>query len=435
MNRVTETAHDTLAQLPNRQVFFSALGHRLGEASAEARMLGLLVCRLRNLREVNAELGYEGGDELLAGLAARIGRCLRPVDSLARVGSAEFALILPRLVGAGQVALAANKIVQACRAPIACAGGTVRPRVIVGGALYPDHGSSCESLLRSAELAAAAASESGEAYELYSPQGSVDSLPMLALEGELEAAIETGELELHYQPKLDLGSGRLAGVESLARWTSASLGPVRPDVFVAIAERSGLILPLTMLTLNIALRQCRELAPARGAALPVAVNLSPAVLNNREVGALVARAMRIWDAEPETLTLEVTESAMMADPAASLETLKALRALGVRISIDDFGTGYSSLAYLKTLPVGELKIDKSFVQNMAGDAEDASIVRAVVDLAHNFGLAVVAEGVEDNFTLERLAGLGCEYAQGFHIAKPMPAEALERWMRSTGARP
>lgn len=300
-------------------------------------------------------------------------------------------------------------------------------RAACGVAVYPDDAGGSQGLLRCADLAVRRAKVLERPYVVYSEIADEEIPPSLVLETDLEAAIETGELENHYQPKIDLQSRTITGVEALARWTTSIHGPVRPDVFVGLAERTGLIMPLTLWSLITALRQSRELQERVGN-IGVSINLSGGILHEPEVDDLVSRTMKIWNADPGQVTYEVTESAMMADPSASLKKLQELNAKGINGSIDDFGTGYSSLAYLKNLPVQELKIDKSFVMRMAEDRGDARIVRTIIDLAENFEIAVVAEGVENQETLESVASMGCNTAQGFYMGRPMPLEDLIRWV-------
>lgn len=418
-----------LTQLPDRASFFQALEKCVAKARREPSVIGLVLVQVRKLREINSELGYHAGDLILSEFAARIAGCLRPSDVMARISGSEFALILPSLIGSGQAVLAANKISEISTESFDIDGQTIRLRVAVGAAVYPDHAQHSMHLMNCAESALAVAKTLTESHAVYSDEQNRPTTSVLSLETELEAAIESGEIEAYYQPKIDLRTRQIAGVETLARWVSPSQGPVRPDFFIAIAEQSGLILPLTLLILNVALRELRDVQETFD--LSVAVNLSATILNDHEVDTLVNRALSIWGTATDQLILEVTESAMMADPTASLRTLSRLNSTGVKISIDDFGTGYSSLAYLKSLPVNELKIDKSFVMNMVGNEGDAKIVKSVVDLAQNFDLTVVAEGIENQETFDRLATMGCEYAQGFYMGHPMPIDDLVTWIEES----
>jgi diguanylate cyclase (GGDEF)-like protein len=420
---------DPQTGLPTRDTFLHAVGS-LAARDAPTGEVAVLALEVPNLRRANAEHGHAAGDLLLREFGARVKSCLRSADLVARIGGSEFGVMLPALIGPGHALLAANQILKACATPIEIAGHPVRVYPPIGIALETSHGYDASRLLSHAEHAMVAARDAPDGVVLYDEDTDDSSPTSLELEADLEVAIENGDIELHYQPKVDLGARRIAGVESLARWHCPVRGPVRPDIFVAAAERCGLILPLTMMTLNIALRDAAELRAERGD-LSMAVNLSPKVLNRQDIGSLVERALGIWGIPPQSLVLEVTESAMMSNPRASLETLRRLRDIGARISIDDFGTGYSSLAYIKHLPLSELKIDRSFVMNMVDHSGDRSIVKSVLDLAHNFGLDVVAEGIENEQTLRNLASMGCDYAQGFYIARPMPLDALLEWDEHT----
>ena len=418
--------YDLLTKLPGRIQFFEQLESCIISNREDDHLIGLLLINVLNIDAVNAEISYQAGDQVLIQITQRISNASRPSDILARLGGTEFALILPSLANSNQAILAANKISEVCKKPLSINGNHIKIRVAVGVAIHPKHGDNPEALLRCSSMALSKTLKSSTHYMMYSIPETSESIPTLALESELEKAIDNGDLEVYYQPKLNLRKQIVTGAEALARWTSPTYGVVRPDVFIDIAEKSGLIAPLTRLILNIALRQCNDFQKLVGD-FSVAVNLSATVLHNEEVADLVDQSMAIWSTDPRLLILEVTESAMMVDPVSCRNTLGRIHDSGVRISIDDFGTGYSSLSYLKKLPVNELKIDKSFVLNMANDEDDVSLVQTVIDLAHNFELDVVAEGIENQETLDRLITMGCDYAQGFYLARPMSADDLEQW--------
>ena len=420
----------SLQTLPDRARLLDELDECIIRSGHGAELFGLILIKLKGIGTINGELGNEIGDLVLEEFSSRLRDCLRPTDQAFRTTGAKFAVLIPALIGAGQAELAINKISKVARQPIEVNGQSLRLNLNAGLAIYPTHAQDPHKLIYFAETALNSAKSLAKTFEVYSKKQVTKTLSVLSLESELEKAIENGDIELHYQPKVNLDTQEVAGVESLARWTSKVHGPVRPDIFIDIAEQSGLILPLTLLTINLALREGRELQRFCEE-FSVGVNLSALVLNNPEVRELITRALNIWGTEPEQLTLEITESAMMTDPNKSLEILKSLRAEGLSLSIDDFGTGYSSLAYIKNLPVTELKIDKSFVLNMMEDEGDAKIVKSVVDLAHNFDLAVVAEGVENQESLDQLRQMGCDYAQGFYIARPMPFDDLVKWLDSS----
>ena len=419
-----------LRSLPDRTRLLAEIDACIGQAEGDPQLFALVLIKLKGIGAINGELGNEIGDAVLSGFSGRLLECLRPSDLAFRTTGSKFAVLIPSLVGMGQAELATNKIYEAAKRPVTINGHTLRINVAAGVAVYPAHAKDSHRLIYCAETALENAKSLSKPFSIYSKKRDTKSLSVLSLENELEEAIDKGNIELHYQPKVNLKTQQVSGVESLARWTSKVHGPVRPDVFIEIAERSGLILPLTLLTVNLALRQGRELQNI-SPEFSIGINLSAAVLNDAEVHELIKRALSIWGTPADQLTLEITESAMLADPNKSLRILKSLRSEGLNISIDDFGTGYSSLSYLKNLPVTELKIDKSFVLNMMEDEGDAKIVKTVVDLAHNFDLAVVAEGIENQDCLDQLAQMGCDYAQGFYIARPMPFDDLVQWLRDS----
>jgi diguanylate cyclase (GGDEF)-like protein len=421
---------DRLSSVPDRPRLLAELDECIARSGHGAELIGLIVLKLGGLDTVNGELGNEVGDIVLSELYDRLMENLRPSDLAFRTSGSKFAVLIPSLVGTGQAELAIKKITAAAKQVVEVNGHSLKMSVNAGLAIYPEHAQHPQRLVYCAETALDSARSLSKPFAIYSKKQITRTLSVLSLETELEKAIDNGDIELHHQPKINLRTREITGVESLARWTSEVHGPVRPDVFIEIAERSGLILPFTLLTVNLALRQSRELQ-GRSREFSVAINLSAAVLNDPEICELIKRALGIWRNEPGQLTLEVTESAMMEDPKKSLKILTSLRSDGINISIDDFGTGYSSLSYLKRLPVDELKIDKSFVLNMMQDEGDAKIVKSVIDLAHNFDLAVVAEGVENQESLEQLAEMGCDSAQGFYIARPMPFEDLKKWLNSS----
>lgn len=417
---------DPLTDLPDRRLFLEHLQRYTAPRAQDAQRLGLLVVNLHGLRDVNTAFGYAVGDRLLEHCVRRMRAALRPVDVIARIGHNEFGLLLPAIRNAGHATLAATKIIETLRLPCEIQGRTFHVKIAVGVALFPEHGDDAELLLRCADTALSQAKASHAPLTVYSGEAADLTSSPLILESELEKAIEDGELGLHYQPKIELGSLRMRGSEALVHWNSPARGVVPAGDFIPLAEHSGLIMGLTLWTLNTALRQCARWN-AGGNALSVAINLSAHLLQEPELPALVEQAMKIWGVRPGQLLLEITESAMMMDPDKSLDTLRRLRAAGVVISIDDFGTGYSSLAYLSQLPVGELKIDQSFVMRMANQEGDARIVRSVIELAHNFDLAIVAEGIENKTTLDYLTAMGCDYGQGFYLGHPLPAEQITSW--------
>jgi len=427
--------HDALTGLPNRTVLHERLREALGVGRDDAGVddagveptLALLLLDLDGFKEVNDTLGHAHGDALLQQVAARLTQAVRPVDMVARLGGDEFALVVPvaNAVGAEAVATALG---IALEAPFLVEGHTLHLGASIGIALGPAHGRDGATLLRHADVAMYAAKRGGGGgYAVYAPAQDAALPARLSLIADLRRALAEGALVLHYQPQVAVDSGRVVGVEALARWPHPTHGFVPPDQFIPLAEGMGLIGALTDWALDTALRQCRVWRDA-GHALVVAVNLSAATLHDPRLPATIARLLRAHGIPAGSLRLEVTESALMADPARAGVVLAGLAEMGVGISVDDYGTGYSSLAYLKRLPVDELKIDRAFVRNLTTDEADRTIVASTIGLGHSLGLTVVAEGVEDAVAWATLAMLGCDAVQGYHLGRPMPAAAMEAWL-------
>jgi diguanylate cyclase (GGDEF)-like protein len=395
--------------------------------------LALLVFNLRGFRELNMLHGHTAGDRVLQLVAERIASLLRPRDGLFHIGNDEFAVVLTGLKTPQVASLAAQKILDGIDTEFRLPEITLGVSAVAGGAVFPDHAGDRDALLRGADTALHLARGREQDFLLYDASLVSRERQLSNLKGNLRRALDNNELMLYYQPQIDLQAGELSGCEALVRWHHAEQGWTPPDVFIPVAEKSGLIDTLTYWSINVALREWLEFCKgARGGA--IAVNLSAKLLQSREIVDLVSRALNIWGAEPGALTLEVTESATMSDPDFALGVLSQLHEMGVTLSIDDFGTGYSSLAYLQKLPVSELKIDRSFVQQMAHRAQDRKIVRSIIDLAHNLEMRVVAEGIEDQRSLDMLVSMGCDYGQGFHIARPMPAARLSDWLQQAPRR-
>ena len=413
--------HDDLTGLANRTL----LHRHLDAALAERAPVALLLLDLDRFKEVNDTLGHRYGDELLRQVGRRMAGVLRAGDLVARLGGDEFAVLLP---GADEHAAAriAGRLRDALQEPFALEEALVAVDASIGAALSPRHAVTGDLLLQLADVAMYEAKGQGTGFAVYAPALSHTTADALALLAELRGAITRRELVVEYQPKVRTGDGAPVGMEALVRWDHPFRGRIAPDVFIPLAERSGFIHPLTAFVLDTALEQCRQWRAA-GLDLSVSVNLSARNLVQEDLPGQVCAALTRAGLPADALELEITESFLMVDLLRSRERLVDLRALGVRLAIDDFGTGLSSLAYLKNLPVDVLKIDKSFVSGMLGDVTDTLIVRAVVDLAASLGLETVAEGVEDAATLCRLAELGCSYAQGYVISRPMPAGQVAAW--------
>ncbi len=425
-----QARHDALTGLPNRALLHERLIAARGDAPDAPRPLALLLLDLDHFKEVNDTVGHEQGDALLRAAAARLRGVVRAGDTVARLGGDEFAVLLPGADAAGAARVAAD-IRTALDAPVQVEGQALQVGASVGIALGPAHGTDGTTLLRRADVAMYAAKRGRTGHAIYDPAQDQHSAERLALIAELRAAIKGGALALHYQPQVDLASGCVCGVEALVRWPhpDPARGLIPPDAFIPLAEQTGLIAPLTDWVLGEAIRQCREWQRV-GLLLAVSVNLSMWNLHDPALPDRVAALLREHGLSSAWLRLELTESALMADADRALDVLARLAGLGVRLAVDDFGSGYSSLAYLKRLPVDALKIDKGFVREMGTDETDAAIVASTVALGHALGLRVVAEGIEDRATWDLLAGMGCDVAQGYHIARPLPPDALARWLRA-----
>lgn len=414
----------------DRSAFVDELQRYVGQSRRDGSLLGVVLIHLHRIVELNTSFGYQVGDRLLANVRDRIGKILRPNDVIERVGDHDFVLVLPSPKNVGHASLAANRIVDILEAPFEIDGNAIKAQVAMGISLFPEHAQDADALLRLADIALARAVESNTPIKVCTDLPDKEKLSAFIIESELRHALMNDEFILYYQPKINLATRQVCGAEALSRWKNPARGFVPPDVFIPVAEQTNLMLPFTLWSLNLAARQFGEFRRYSGN-FSVAVNLSARVLYDADVVDLINRTIKIWGIRPEQLVLEVTESAMMVDPKTSMETLSRFHDLGVKLSIDDFGTGYSSLAYVKKMPVDELKIDKSFVMNMDKDKGDAMIVRTVIDMAHNFEITVTAEGVESQAILEQLAELGCDGAQGFHIARPMPAADLITWLHDS----
>jgi diguanylate cyclase (GGDEF)-like protein len=414
--------HDALTGLANRTLFEDRLDHQLQIAQRDPAPFSLLAFDLDHFKEINDTLGHGVGDRLLCEIDSRVRPCLRPGDTLARFGGDEFAVLLPS-AGSDSAAGVAERMLGALREPFALADLTVNLGASIGVVTYPTHGEDAETLVQRADVAMYLAKDQRVGVSLYDATADPYSPERLALVGELRSAIAAEELDLHYQPQFDTADMHVRGVEALVRWCHPTRGMLSPDDFISVAERTGLIKPLTLFVLRKAARQCRKWNES-GLALTVAVNLSVANLLDVELVDDVARILEDERLPAERLEIEVTESMVMVDPERATGQLRRLSAMGIRLAIDDFGTGHSSLAYLRRLPVSELKIDRTFIRHLATSEDDAAIVRSTIELAHHLGLRVVAEGVEDARSLAILQELRCDRAQGFHLCRPAPAEEL-----------
>ncbi len=426
-DRVRHLAYfDALTDLPNR----ARLQQRLAEALADARRtnepVALLVLALERFREINYTLGKADGDRLLRQIGPRIRLALREADLLAYFGGQRFAALLPG-VGARAATDTALHIHERLEEPFEVAGLTLEIGANIGIAVFPGHGDDEAVLTRHAEVALYKAQREGRSLFLYDAKQDFYNPRRLQLMGELRSAIGDRQMTLYCQPKLDLRTYEIVAMETLVRWQHPSYGLVSPDQFVPLVESTGLIGPLTQWILEAALLHCHTWQQD-GTRVPAAVNLSARNLADPRLIDYIHSALATWGAEVDWLDLEITESAIMADPQAALETLARLDAMGFRLFIDDFGTGYSSLAYLQKLPIDAIKIDKSFVLPMIEDRDAALIVRSTIELGHNLGLKVIAEGVESREICEALVAMGCDEAQGYYVSPPIPTDEFTAWL-------
>jgi diguanylate cyclase (GGDEF)-like protein/PAS domain S-box-containing protein len=423
-----QALHDPLTDLPNRSLLQDRLRHAIAGAERGNTRLALLLMDLDRFKEVNDTFGHHCGDLLLREVADRLRRALRASDTMARLGGDEFAVLLEGAAEAGAHEVAAM-LVNAIGQPFFLKGQLLYMRASVGIALYPEHGRDAESLLRRSDIAMYQAKRTESESAVYDQGQDLYSPDRLALEGDLRRAIDEEALTLHFQPQLELRTGRVVRVEVLVRWAHAQRGLLTPDQFIPLAEHTGLIKPLAAWVLNAALRQCRRWLDA-GIEVGIAVNMSVRNLIDPSLVDSVTGLLARWRVEPRFLQLEITESGVMADPDRAIHVLTALRDIGVSSSMDDFGMGHSSLAHLMRLPASEVKIDRSFVLDMARDENAATIVRATISLAHELGLSVVAEGVEDEVTRDVLADYGCDVVQGYWLSRPLSADLCTRWLQS-----
>ena len=415
---------DDLTGLPNRRHLDRRLSERLDVARGRGASLALLLIDLDGFKELNDTLGHRAGDLVLEQIGPRLRAVLRAGDELARLGGDEFAVVLS---DAGDAEPVARRIGRALEAGLTIDGIDVRIGASTGIALFPEHADDAETLLQRADVAMYQAKTARSGHAFYERDRDRHSRERLALIGELRDAIGTDQLVLHFQPKLDLATGAVNDVEALVRWMHPERGLLGPGAFVPLAEQTGVMGELTEHVLDAALRQVSAWHD-RGLDLAVAVNVSAATLLDEGWSSDVSSALVRHGVPASRLRIEITEDALMGDAERALRVVEGLVATGIGVSVDDFGTGYSSLALLKHLPVDELKIDRTFVRDLLTDDADAAIVQSVVDLGGRLGLRTVAEGVEDAATLERIAEYGVTVAQGFHIARPLPAAELERWL-------
>jgi diguanylate cyclase (GGDEF)-like protein len=430
--RAEEQLRDPLTGLPNRQWLLERIWTALDDAERIDARAALMLIDLDRFRSVNDTLGHLAGDRLLLQIADRLRLALPRGAEVARLGGDEFAVLLPVADSTTSATRIARGLVAALSSPLDLDGLTLVLEASAGVAVFPDHALDAEGLLRRADVAMYQAKRDRTGVEVYESKRDSNTPDRLGLLADLRRALDAHEVQLHYQPKVRF-DGQVAGLEALVRWVHPERGKVPPDEFIAIAESSGLMPLLTEYVLETALGQVARWR-SQGLFVPVAVNVSPRDVHTPGFAGSVAARLARHGVPAGALQLEITEHVLLEDPQRAADTLAGLTGHGVKMSLDDFGTGYSSLVHLRRLPVSELKIDRSFVARLAVDTEDAEIVRCTVDLAHSLGLLVVAEGVEDDETWERLRDLGCDAVQGWLVAAAMPPEETTAWLRARGSR-
>jgi diguanylate cyclase (GGDEF)-like protein len=430
--QITDLAcQDSLTRLPNRVLFSDRMQQALKIAAREDKPLSVMIMDLDRFKDVNDALGHHVGDLLLLEVATRFKAALkRDCDTVARLGGDEFAILLPGADSRGAQHVARD-LLSALDRPVFLEGHQISVGSSIGIASYPAHGDDMNNLLRHADMAMYAAKRDNKGLAVYDVGFGESSRQRLSLMAELRQAVENDELVLHYQPKIDLRAATVNHVEALVRWIHPERGFITPDQFIPFAEHTGYITTITRWVAEKATRQCVAWR-AKGMPIHISMNISARDLLDPELPVFFAQLLAKHHALPEWFSLEVTESAVMGDPGRSQNGLHALRDMGLQLSIDDFGTGYSSLAYLKKLPAEELKIDRSFVMAMTDDKDDAAIVRSTIELGHNMGLKVVAEGVECKATWDMLLALGCDFAQGYFMSRPLAPTDLEKWLAESG---
>ena len=421
---------DSLTNLPNRVLLADRLQQTALIARREKRLFGLFAMDLDRFKEINDTLGHHIGDRVLQHVAACTRSCLRESDTVARMGGDEFTVLLATVSGVDGAVAVAKKILKAIGEPFLVAGRNLEIGASIGVVVFPQHGDDPDALLRQADAAMYTAKQAQSGYRVYSDDLGHGADDRMALQSELRQAIVNNELVLHFQPKIDFNAAQVSGVEALVRWLHPVHGLMAPDTFIPLAEQSGLIKPLTKWVLKTALRQCEEWY-RMGISLSMSINVSAISIQDPEFPGQMAKMLEDFDVPISQIELEITETAVMSEPVRAVECIRQLSALGFQIAIDDFGTGYSSMAYLKELLVAKIKIDKSFVKDMASNHNDAVIVRSTVELGHNLGLKVVAEGVEDQAAWDKLKGLGCDSAQGYYMSRPLPSVDFLAWLEKS----
>ena len=421
--------HDVLTGLPNRALIHDRLSQAIYNSQRSNRPFSVIMMDLDRFKEVNDTLGHDSGDQLLLEIGERLTQCLRQCDTVGRLGGDEFAFILPE-TSAQNATIVAKKISTALEPPVHLHEMAFSISASQGIASYPEHGADTTLLMKYADLAMYSAKNDKEPFRIYTDALSPSDPNQLSIMGELRQAINAAHLQLYYQPKVDISTRKIIGVEALVRWIHETRGFIPPDEFIPLAESTGLIKPMTTWVLEEAMKQSKRWEND-GIDISVAVNLSMQNIQDPLFPTVLSELVEKWNINKHRLMLEITESTIMSNPDKVLKILNKIEDMGINLSIDDFGTGYSSLSNLKKLPVSELKIDRSFVMDMAHDEDDQAIVQSIIDMAHTMGLHVVAEGVENLGVTQQLAELGCDILQGYFISKPKPASDLHDMLKTS----
>ncbi|MGH8743549.1 MAG: putative bifunctional diguanylate cyclase/phosphodiesterase, partial [Burkholderiales bacterium] len=423
--------YDSLTGLPNRTLFHDRLTTTMARVKRDGKMLALMFLDLDRFKEINDTLGHTIGDEVLQAAAELLRKSLRDVDTIARLGGDEFTIILEDITHEDQVIVVAEKLKKVFVDPIVIKGREIFVTASIGITLYPRDVDDVDALLQTADIAMYRAKEEGRnTYEFYAQEMNAEAAEHLNMENLLRYAIDRQELLLHYQPKVDVKSGRIVGAEALVRWNSKENGLVSPAQFIPLAEKTGLIVPIGEWVLKTACAQNKAWQDQGMPPLLMSVNLSPRQLRQKNLVEMIAEVLDKTGLASRYLELEITEGMIMHHADKAIAILQRINQLGVQLSVDDFGTGYSSLAYLKRFPVQRLKVDQSFVRDLTSDDDDASIVKAVIAMAKSLGLESVAEGVETKEQLDFLSKLRCEEYQEYYFSKPIPAEEFVRLLQA-----
>ena len=415
------------SSIVQRESLFTILNEAIEQTQSQATEFALLLLKIDQFRKLNLNHGFDAGDRLIEDVFQLLANIARPQDMVLRYGGSEFLLLLRNLQGGGHADLAAIRVLTEFEDSFRINDQQVMVNAHIGGAIFPFHGRDPATLCSNLEHALLESRKTAEHYYIHANNLSIDRKLQWDINSELKRALEKDQLELHFQPQVDLRSGRVTGTEALLRWKHPVRGYIPPGNFIEIAEQSGLIHEITLWTIHTALWFIKEW-PENLDRFRVSVNLSARAFEQDGLAESIHNTTEIFDTRYDQLTLEVTESAIVKDMDSAINILDDLKAMGVNISIDDFGTGYSSFSYFKRIPASELKIDRSFVSSILHDDIDLHIVESIIKLAHGFGLMVVAEGVEDRKTYQMLSNMGCDKAQGFYVSKPLPPKAFISWL-------